>query len=100
MARELALHGVPAEAIVRERLSMSTRENARFVAASLGRRGIREARLVTSEWHLPRALMLFRRAGLDVVGLPVRDPRSRWSGRVWRWGKEHTLRCIQSALEV
>ena len=43
MAAELERLGVPAEAIVRERCSLSTRDNARFSAAALARRGIARA---------------------------------------------------------
>ncbi len=75
---------------------MSTRENARFVADSLARRGIRKATIVTSEWHLGRALMLFRKAGIDVDGVRVEDPEARWRRRLWRWGKERELAWVQS----
>ena len=61
MARELVRAGVPERVVVRERCSLSTRDNARFTAATLARRGIDRATVVTSEWHLPRALTLFRR---------------------------------------
>jgi uncharacterized SAM-binding protein YcdF (DUF218 family) len=103
MAEELVRCGVPRGAIVRERLSMSTRENARFVAESLARRGAGwsgplpcRARLVTSDWHMPRALMLFREAGVDVEGVPVHDPPPAWRRRLWRWGRERALTWVQS----
>jgi uncharacterized SAM-binding protein YcdF (DUF218 family) len=95
MAEELVRHGVPRGAIVRERLSMSTRENARFVAESLARQGVARAKLVTSDWHMPRALMLFGEAGVDVEGIPVEDPLPPWRRRLWRWGKERALTWVQ-----
>ncbi|HEY6463027.1 MAG TPA: YdcF family protein, partial [Polyangiaceae bacterium] len=52
MARELVRLGVPEAAIVRERCSLSTRENARYAAAALARRGIERALVVTCPWHL------------------------------------------------
>jgi uncharacterized SAM-binding protein YcdF (DUF218 family) len=64
MARELARLGVPEGAIVRERCSLSTRDNARFAAAALERRGIARATVVTCAWHLARAVTLFTREGV------------------------------------
>ncbi|HEY8089265.1 MAG TPA: YdcF family protein, partial [Polyangiaceae bacterium] len=52
MARGLEGLGVPGAAIVRERASFTTRENARYVAAVCGRRGIGDVALVTCGWHL------------------------------------------------
>src|SRR5262245_19693650 len=39
LAEELTRLGVPADRIVRERCSLSTRDNARYTAEVLGRRG-------------------------------------------------------------
>ncbi|MBV9949814.1 MAG: YdcF family protein [Myxococcales bacterium] len=108
IARELATRGVPASAIVRERSSLSTRDNARFAAEVLARRGIRSAAVVTSDWHLPRALALFRRAGLVVRGVPAcPEPRVRAGplgavaalpARVWRAGRERLLTLVDLRL--
>jgi uncharacterized SAM-binding protein YcdF (DUF218 family) len=97
MARELTLRGVPEPLIVRERCSLSTRENARFTAAALGRRGIRSAAIVTSDWHLPRAVLLFRLAGMSAIGLPARpEPGVPLPTRVWRRGREGLLMWVQA----
>lgn len=92
MATELRERGVPGAAIVRERCSLSTAENARFSAAILERRGLRRAAIVTCAWHVPRAVALFRRAGVDVDAIPAADGGavSRRS-RVWRWARERAL---------
>lgn len=66
IARGLEAAGVPAGAIVRERCSLDTRDNARFAAALLARRGTFRVSLVTCAWHLARAEGLFRAAGLEV----------------------------------
>lgn len=66
--------GVPGEVIVRERCSLDTRDNARFAAALLARRGLSRVLLVTCTWHLPRAERLFRSAGLEVEGFGVAPP--------------------------
>jgi len=79
IARILVAEGVPEEAIVRARCSLDTRDNARFAASLLGRRGLGRVLLVTCSWHLPRAAGLFRSAGLEVEGHAVEplDPTSR-----------------------
>jgi cyclophilin family peptidyl-prolyl cis-trans isomerase/uncharacterized SAM-binding protein YcdF (DUF218 family) len=91
MAAELARHGVPACAIVRERASLSTRDNARFAAAALGRRGLRSALLVTCTWHMPRALALFVRAGVDASPVAAVGPRPTVSQAIWRRIREGWL---------
>ena len=64
--------GVPERAIVRERCSLSTRDNARFSAEALARRGHRaRRRVVTCDWHLPRAARAVRAEGVEVEGLPA-----------------------------
>jgi uncharacterized SAM-binding protein YcdF (DUF218 family) len=92
MARELVARGVPERAIVRERCSLSTRENAHFTAEVLARRGTRGATLVTCSWHMPRALAVFSLAGLEVEGVAARDGETPpWSSRVWRLVRERAL---------
>jgi uncharacterized SAM-binding protein YcdF (DUF218 family) len=85
LARMLRDGGVPPDAIVRERCSLDTRDNARFAAAMLGRRGIGRVLLVTCTWHLPRAERAFRAAGLDVEGIGVDPPQPSLLQRLyWR----------------
>jgi uncharacterized SAM-binding protein YcdF (DUF218 family) len=88
IARILRDGGVPEQAIVRERSSRDTFENARHAAELLDAAGVRKVVLVTCAWHLPRARRLFERAGLDVVdgvGVPPPDPpllaRAWWAAR-------------------
>jgi cyclophilin family peptidyl-prolyl cis-trans isomerase/vancomycin permeability regulator SanA len=91
MAAELSARGVPASAIIRERASLSTRDNARFAAAALARRGLRSALLVTCAWHMPRALALFARAGVDVTPVAAAGPRPTTSQKLWRRAREGWL---------
>ncbi|MGD0530424.1 MAG: YdcF family protein, partial [Polyangiaceae bacterium] len=100
MARELARRGVPPGVIVRERCSLSTRDNARFAVAALERRGIARATVVTCAWHLPRAVALFRRAGMVVDGLPAPPGDAPWRKRFWRWGRETVLTLLVAAVLV
>ena len=87
IAKILLEGGVPEPAIVRERCSFDTRDNARFAASLLARRGLTRVLLVTCTWHLARAERLFRSAGLEVEGLGVPPPdptlqkRAYWHAR-------------------
>jgi uncharacterized SAM-binding protein YcdF (DUF218 family) len=71
LADALFAAGVPKEAIVRERCSFSTVENALFTARILERRGARAVGIVTCAWHLPRALRAFRAQGVVCEGVPA-----------------------------
>jgi uncharacterized SAM-binding protein YcdF (DUF218 family) len=55
----------------REAHSIDTWENAQETAAILHAAGITRVWLVTHAWHMPRALLAFRRAGLQPVPAPV-----------------------------
>jgi uncharacterized SAM-binding protein YcdF (DUF218 family) len=84
--------GVPAEAILLERESRTTRENASFTLPMLREMGARRVLFVTSAWHQRRALRTFKDAaaaeGLAIEWLPVPtdpvtliedvDPVLRW----------------------
>jgi uncharacterized SAM-binding protein YcdF (DUF218 family) len=71
MAQELVARGVPRAAVVRERCSLTTLDNARFTAALLARHGLSRAAIVTSGWHMARALHLFSRAGVEGEPVPA-----------------------------
>ena len=96
--------GVPKEAIVRERCSLDTRDNACFAASLLGRRGLSDVILVSCSWHLPRGARLFERAGLRVVGRIAADSQSRPTlrARVYHWGRELfcTLKDTRRSMDI
>lgn len=60
--------GVPASAIVLEESSRSTRENAEFTKKIAGNQRIA---LVTSAFHMPRALATFQKAGVLADAFPT-----------------------------
>jgi len=68
MLREL---GVPPEAILLDEASRNTFENALQSRAIWNAEGFRTGYLVTSAAHMPRALAVFRRAGLPVQPSPT-----------------------------
>jgi uncharacterized SAM-binding protein YcdF (DUF218 family) len=96
MAAAIAKTGIPASAIMLEDSSDSTRDNARMTAMMAREHGMRTVLLVTSSVHMPRAALLFRNAGVDVVPVPVPESklgerwRERWvptRGALWRSGR-------------
>jgi uncharacterized SAM-binding protein YcdF (DUF218 family) len=69
--RYLREAGIPAEAILLEELSATTRENAKFTAPMLEKMHVRRAVLVTSWFHTRRALACFQAAAPGVEFHPV-----------------------------
>lgn len=63
--------GVPEASIVEEDRSRNTRENVVQTQRVLAERGVRRILLVTSALHMPRAMALFKRTGLEVTPVPT-----------------------------
>jgi uncharacterized SAM-binding protein YcdF (DUF218 family) len=83
MQRLIVFLGVPAEAVTVETLSTSTRENALRSVPLLNRMPGRKV-LLTSDYHMFRALRVFHKAGLDLQGWPYPDTgkmAASWTGR-------------------
>jgi uncharacterized SAM-binding protein YcdF (DUF218 family) len=88
IARWLVERGVDAEQILLERLSLTTVENAIFVAELAQRHGLGRLGVVTCDWHLPRALASFTAVGLSCVALPALTPEVPALTRVRRAFRE------------
>ncbi|MGA9822013.1 MAG: ElyC/SanA/YdcF family protein [Desulfobaccales bacterium] len=79
MSRVALIMGVNPRDIIQESVSRDTVEEARLLKPLLGRERFF---LVTSAFHMPRAMALFRRQGLDPVAAPVdllAQQRGQWS---------------------
>ncbi len=76
-------NGVPASAIVLEKKSANTHENALYVAAILRERGWRSVLLVSSPYHMRRAVWTMHRVApeIAVVSRPV--PASQFYTHTW-----------------
>jgi uncharacterized SAM-binding protein YcdF (DUF218 family) len=98
LAEALVGAGVAPDAIVRELCSLSTRENALYSARILRARGARRVAVVTCDWHLPRALVCFRAAGLDAIGIPAQSPPAGLATRARRALGERIAQAIDRAL--
>jgi uncharacterized SAM-binding protein YcdF (DUF218 family) len=96
MAKAMARFGIPASALLLEERSRDTRDNAAFTAVLAKEHGMKRVLLVTSALHMPRASLLFRNAGVDVVPVSVPEPESTRLGwqqwlpsrsALWRSGR-------------
>ncbi len=76
--------GVPRQAMLLERRSLNTRQNAQFSAALLAKRGIHNVLLVTSALHMRRALAQMRKHGLHAVPAAT-DFEARHEGAIREW---------------
>lgn len=79
--------GVPADRVIPEERSRDTRENAAYTAEIARRAGYRDPVLVTSAFHMRRAAMEFRRAGLAATPCPAAF--QTWAGK--EYGPEEFL---------
>lgn len=76
VARFAGTLGIAPERILVEDRSRTTDENAAFTKAMVGPKPGERWLLVTSAWHMPRAVGCFRQAGFAVTAYPV-DFRTR-----------------------
>lgn len=63
--------GVPADRLIRETDSRTTFENVENTKALLAANGLDRCLLVTSAFHMPRSVGLFRKLGLEVLPWPT-----------------------------
>lgn len=73
--------GVPAEAIVLEEQATNTHENVVYSARVLDARGWTRALLVSSPYHMRRALLTWEKAAPGVEVIPVPVPESQFYTR-------------------
>ncbi|HEX4628304.1 MAG TPA: YdcF family protein [Gemmatimonadales bacterium] len=67
MRDALVTVGVPADRIVVETVSKTTRDEAVIIASMLGERSVEQVILVTSQTHMRRALGAFRAVGIAAI---------------------------------
>ncbi len=71
MATLLEMLDIPEKALLLESRSLNTYENALYSRRILEQEGISRIVLVTSAFHMPRAVALFEHQGFEVVPAPV-----------------------------
>ena len=70
MNRWLIQFGVDANKVFRENAAKTTWENAALLKQRLQQHGITKIILVTSAWHMPRALHVFKAQGFNIIPAP------------------------------
>lgn len=73
MRNYLVQRGVPESAIIMEACSTTTRENMEYSKAIMDERGFKDALIVTSDFHLWRAMQLAKRAGIHAYSAGSRN---------------------------
>lgn len=75
----LGIMGVPREAVLLESDSHNTYENAVACQKIVQERGIKRIILVTSAAHMPRAVGVFKRLGIEVIPAPTGYTVTQWN---------------------
>jgi len=70
----LLAEGVPDGVIVRELLSLTTVENAVYSSEILRAASLRKPLIVTSDWHVARAVACFEACGMHPSARPAQTP--------------------------
>lgn len=68
MREWLLAHGAAQEHVIAETSSFNTRENLAYAKAIMQEKGLSQALVVTSDYHVARALELCRQAGISATG--------------------------------
>lgn len=85
MAEYLRAQGVPEARLLLDESSFDTRQNINNARALMEERGWTKALVVTSDYHVERALWMARDAGIEARGLAAATPhtfRAYWWGRI------------------
>jgi uncharacterized SAM-binding protein YcdF (DUF218 family) len=99
-AAELERAGVPTSALVLERVSRTTLENARLTAPILEKLGAHRVGLVSCDWHQARALWCFRRAEIAAEAVPAPSPSVSTLRRGLRGAKEQGAWLLDRAVTL
>jgi len=89
MRRWLMKHGVPATHVVSDyagRRTYDSLKRARHVF------GVQRIVVVTSDFHLPRAIFIAQHLGLEAWGVPASTEEHPWSSRLGFWAREYVAR--------
>jgi SanA protein len=89
MHRWLVKQGVPLTYIVSDFAGRRTHDSLKRARSVFG---IHRMVVVTSDFHLPRALFIARHLGMEAWGVPVSTESFSWSRRLGFWTREYLAR--------
>jgi uncharacterized SAM-binding protein YcdF (DUF218 family) len=70
--------GVPADRLAVDDTSRNTRENAANAKRLMEERGLMRALVVTSDYHVPRALAICKELGISAIGAGSESSPDMW----------------------
>ncbi|WP_367306185.1 YdcF family protein [Alicyclobacillus acidocaldarius] len=82
MKRFLVMNGIPSDVVHEERMSTNTWENLYHSSAIMRDRGYRTAVIITSDYHLPRALAVARMMGMEATGCGAASTKGEFRAAV------------------
>jgi vancomycin permeability regulator SanA len=89
MRRWLVKHGVPPSLVVSDYAGRRTYDSLKRAQAVFG---VKRVIIVTSDFHLPRAIYLARHLGLDAYGVPASTEIQPVGKRIGFWTREYVAR--------
>jgi SanA protein len=89
MRRWLLRQGVPATHIVSDYAGRRTYDSLKRIKMVFG---VQKVVVVTSDFHLPRALFIAHRMGIDAWGVPAGTGNSSGTAKVGFWVREYVAR--------
>ena len=89
MRRWLMKQGVPLTRIVSDYAGRRTYDSLKRARSIFG---IYRVVVVTSDFHLPRALFIAQHLGMEAWGVPASTEENTWSTRLGFWGREYLAR--------
>ena len=87
--RWLVKQGVPLIHIVSDFAGRRTHDSLKRAHSVFG---VQRMVVVTSDFHLPRALFIARHLGMQAYGVPASTEEFGWSKRLGFWGREYLAR--------
>lgn len=75
--------GIPEEKIILEDKSIDTIENAKYSKEICDKLGFKKPIVVTIASHMPRSIMSFKKAGLEII--PAPSLFKTWEGKRYGW---------------
>jgi len=89
MRRWLVRQGVPVTAIISDYAGRRTYDSLKRARSIFN---IYHVVVVTSDFHLPRALFIAQRLGMEAWGVPASTEEHPWYSRLGFWGREYLAR--------